>query len=88
MNGRSDVVNRHWSCTFGGFCVYMKFVLIRYYISLINWKKLCRMKLKCFFFSDIYDLLFHFNRIKMVIFSNIYDLLFHHIKFDKIMHTW
>lgn len=41
-----------------------------------------------FFFSDIYDLLFHFNRIKMVIFSNIYDLLFHHIKFDKIMHIY
>lgn len=40
-----------------------------------------------FFFSDIYDLLFHFNRIKMVIFSNIYDLLFHYVKFDKIMHT-
>lgn len=55
MNGCSDVVNRHWSCTFGGFCVYMKCVWIRYYIGLINWKKLCRiMKLKCFFFSLTY----------------------------------
>lgn len=39
-----------------------------------------------FFFFDIYDLLFYFNRIKMVIFFNIYDLLFYYIKFDKIMY--